>query len=61
MKKNPVWYFVAQSNSHGEVFSVFVYGYLSKNTEGRLSPLLFPINVIQTADCASPGSEMILT
>lgn len=41
MKKNPVWYFVAQSNSHGEVFSVFVYGYLSKNTEGRLSPLLF--------------------
>lgn len=24
-----------------EVFSVFVYGYLSKNTEGRLSPFLF--------------------
>lgn len=41
MKKNTVWYFVAQSNSYGEVFSVFVYGYLSKNTEGRLSPLLF--------------------
>lgn len=39
--KHTVWYSQHSKIITREVFSVFVYGYLSKNTEGRLSPPLF--------------------